>query len=250
MSWACTAPSGASWKKSSPRWSRGKLVLTGRDRYSLPIEAANRNLVVGRLTMHRDGYGFAIPESSELRAQLGGDIFISPAELGSAMHGDQVLVELKGRPGDGRTEGRILRITNRANATVVGIFHHGPRSHYVKPLDERVTGDVTIPRGMEWPAEVRDEAVERQQKITYRKPESTEDRIVGSEAAAASGTIWRAWSSRWKSLNGQPPHRARRAGSSRFLATKTTSAWMSRSSSANTIFPIAFPGSACPGTSD
>jgi ribonuclease R len=162
--------------------TRGQLVLTGRDRYSLPIEAANRNLVAGRLSMHRDGYGFAIPESSELRAQLGGDIFISPAELGSAMHGDQVLVELKGRPGDGRAEGRILRITNRANATVVGIFHHGPRLHYVKPLDERVTGDVVIPRGMEWPAEVRDEAVEGQQKITLRKQGRTEDRIVGSEA--------------------------------------------------------------------
>ena len=77
---------------------RGKLVLTDRDRYSLPAEAANRNLLVGRLTMHRDGYGFVVPESRELREQLGGDIFISPAELGSAMHGDQVLVELKGRP--------------------------------------------------------------------------------------------------------------------------------------------------------
>jgi ribonuclease R len=170
-------------EKLSEMVERGKLVLTGRDRYSLPIEAANRNLVVGRLTMHRDGYGFAIPESSELRTQLGGDIFISPAELGSAMHGDQVLVELKGRPGDGRTEGRILRITNRANTTVVGVFHHGSRSHYVKPLDERVTGDVTIPRGMEWPAEIRDEAIARQEKITYRKSESTADRIIGSEAS-------------------------------------------------------------------
>ena len=132
--------------------------------------------------MHRDGYGFAVPDSRELRSQLGGDIFISPAELGSAMHGDQVLVELKGRPGDGRTEGRILRITNRANATVVGIFHHGPRFHYVQPLDDRVTGDVMIARGMEWPAEVRDAAAEGREKINLRKPERTEDRILGSEA--------------------------------------------------------------------
>jgi len=161
---------------------RGQLVLTGRDRYSLPIEAANRNLVVGRLTMHRDGYGFVIPDSHELRAQLGGDIFVSPAELGSAMHGDQVLVELKGQHGDGRTEGRILRITNRANATVVGVFHHGPRFHSVRPLDDRVTGDVLIPRGMEWPVEVRDEAAQRREKITLRKSEATEDRIIGGEA--------------------------------------------------------------------
>ena len=169
-------------EKLSAMVERGQLVLTGRDRYSLPIEAANRNLVVGRLTMHRDGYGFAIPDSRELRAQLGGDIFISPAELGSAMHGDQVLVELKGRPGDGRTEGRVLRITSRANATVVGVFHHGPRSHYVRPLDDRVTGDVAIARGMEWPSEVHGPAAERQEKISLHRPERTEDRILGSEA--------------------------------------------------------------------
>jgi ribonuclease R len=161
---------------------RGKLVLTDRDRYSLPAEAANRNLLVGRLTMHRDGYGFVIPDSRELRAQLEGDIFISPAELGSAMHGDQVLVEMKGRPGDGRTEGRILRITHRANATVVGVFHHGPRFHSVRPLDERVTGDVVIPRGMEWRSEVHGEADERREKITLRQPQRTEDRILGGEA--------------------------------------------------------------------
>ncbi len=161
---------------------RGKLVLTDRDRYSLPVEAANRNLAVGRLTMHRDGYGFVIPDNRELRAQLGGDIFISPAELGSAMHGDQVLVELKGRPGDGRTEGRILRITNRANATVVGIFHQGARFHSVRPLDERVTSDIMIPRGMEWPAEAGEQAAGRQEKIALRRSEPTEDRILGSEA--------------------------------------------------------------------
>jgi ribonuclease R len=161
---------------------RGKLVLTGRDRYSLPAEAVNRNLLVGRLTMHRDGYGFVVPESRELREQLGGDIYISPAELGSAMHGDQVLVELKGRPGDGRTEGRVLRITHRANATVVGIFHPGPRFHTVRPLDDRISSDIVIARGMERPAEVNGEADEGREKINLRKPELTQDRIVGSEA--------------------------------------------------------------------
>ncbi len=160
----------------------GKLVLTGRDRYSLPAEAANRNLVVGRLAMHRDGYGFVSPDSCELRSQLGGDIFIGPAELGSAMHGDQVLVELKGRPGDGRTEGRILRITNRANATVVGVFHQGARFHSVHPLDDRVTGDVIIARGMERPPLVSDAAAERREKINLPQPGRTEDRILGSEA--------------------------------------------------------------------
>ena len=46
---------------------RGKLVLTGRDKYSLPSEAVNRNLVVGRLHTHRDGYGFVTPTEKEVR---------------------------------------------------------------------------------------------------------------------------------------------------------------------------------------
>ncbi len=109
----------------------GKLVLTGRDRYSLPAEAAaNRNLVIGRLSVHRDGYGFVTPENRDVFDRLGGDVFISPPEIGSAMHGDQVLVELKDihNPREGRSEGRILRIMNRAQTTVVGVFHHGQRA--------------------------------------------------------------------------------------------------------------------------
>jgi ribonuclease R len=147
--------------------ARGKLVLTGRDRYCLPaaapgskadtapasagMTAANRNLVVGRLQVHRDGYGFVSPEDRQMRERLGGDVFISPGEIGSAMHGDQVLIELKGSPREGRAEGRILRIMNRAQTTVVGVFHHGQRFNSVHPMDERVTADIIIPRGLERP---------------------------------------------------------------------------------------------------
>jgi ribonuclease R len=147
--------------------ARGKLVLTGRDRYSLPAEAADRNLVVGRLSVHRDGYGFVTPEDRETRERLGGDVFINPPEIGSAMHDDQVLVELKGGPRDGRAEatpasqkqacrgprleGRILRIMSRAQTTVVGVFHYGNRFNFVHPMDERITADIVIPRGLERP---------------------------------------------------------------------------------------------------
>ena len=43
--------------------------------------------------MHRDGYGFVIPNAGQ-RSTLQGDIYVNPQAIGSAMHGDQVLVEL------------------------------------------------------------------------------------------------------------------------------------------------------------
>src|SRR6202142_2543939 len=130
----------------------GRLVETGRDRFTLAEHAAaHQNLVAGRLTMHRDGYGFVVPNPNQ-RGTLTGDIFIPPNAIGSAMHGDQVLVELGRKKEDGRAEGRILRVLTRGNPTVVGTFHRGPRNNYVTPIDEKVTQEIVIPRGLEWPS--------------------------------------------------------------------------------------------------
>ena len=72
----------------------GRLIKTGRDRYA-PAEhaAAHQNLIAGRLTMHRDGYGFVMPNAGQ-RTTIEGDVFIPPPAIGTAMHGDQVLVEI------------------------------------------------------------------------------------------------------------------------------------------------------------
>src|SRR5271157_2778997 len=113
------------------------------------------HLLVGRLTMHRDGFGFVIPEATSLdaslKARLAGDVFIPPHAIGSSMHGDRVLVEVAAVRADGRAEGRIVRSLARAHPTVVGIFHYGRRNNYVKPIDEKVTQEVVIPPGMEIP---------------------------------------------------------------------------------------------------
>jgi ribonuclease R len=135
-----------------------RLVETGRDRYTLAEHAvAHQNLLAGRLTMHRDGYGFVIPNAGQ-RGTFSGDIYINLQAIGSAMHGDQVLVELGRKRDDGRAEGRILRVLTRGNPTVVGTFHYGSRHNYVTPIDEKVTRDIIIPRGMEWPASGHDVA--------------------------------------------------------------------------------------------
>jgi len=107
------------------------------------------NVTTGRLIGHRDGYGFVVPD-----APLAGsdqDIYISSDGMGSAMNGDRVEVQVLRAKPDGRREGRILHVTDRAQKTVVGQFHCGQRYNFVMPFDHRIPFEIVIPRGEEWP---------------------------------------------------------------------------------------------------
>jgi ribonuclease R len=159
--------------------ARGELVKTDSEQWSLPTaipektkrvkrgevempvehRATRDRLLAGRLDLHRDGYGFVRPNGSVDRSD---DLFIPPNELNGAMQGDEVLVD-EAPPGrDGRRSGRIARVLNRRNPTVVGIFHYARahranawddpsllRGNYVTPLDERMTQAILIPDGAE-----------------------------------------------------------------------------------------------------
>jgi ribonuclease R len=106
-------------------------------------------VVPGRLIGHRDGYGFVVPDAPWTGSDL--DIYISSDSMGSAMNGDRVEVQVLRIKPDGRAEGRVLRVTDRAQKTVVGQFHCGQRYNYVMPFDHRIPFEIVIPRGEEWP---------------------------------------------------------------------------------------------------
>jgi ribonuclease R len=137
--------------------SAGQLVKMDSNRYAIPQAAAtsSKNLIAGKLSLHRDGFGFVIPDlasaSPNLKGRLAGDIFIPPHAVGSAMHGDQVLVEVTNIRDGGKDEGRILRPVHRVHATVVGTFHYGSRNNYVIPLDQKISQQIVIPHGIEYP---------------------------------------------------------------------------------------------------
>jgi ribonuclease R len=167
--------------------SKGELVHVEGERYAIPKTAKGRNLLVGRLTMHRDGFGFVIPDATSLdaslKARMTGDVFIPPHATGSSMHGDRVLVEVTAVRPDGRAEGRIIRSLARAHPTVVGIFHYGNRHNYVKPIDEKVTQEIVIPPGMENPKPLTGEDAENAQKGKSGKSKTAKHRVIGDEAA-------------------------------------------------------------------
>jgi ribonuclease R len=172
--------------------SKGELHQIDSDRYALPQAASGRNLVVGRLSMHRDGFGFVIPDPTSLderlKAKLSGDIFIPPPAIGNAMHGDRVAVEVIAIRPDGRAEGRIVRPLHRAHSTIVGTFHYGHRHNYVTPIDQKIAQEIVIPPGMELPQEQENGDVipsgARDLARTTNAPPSrkSRDRVLGNEA--------------------------------------------------------------------
>jgi len=138
--------------------------------------------------MHRDGYGFVIPERDHRGGEVSGDVFIPPGASGGAMHGDRVLAEVVAVRRDGRSEGRVVQVMGRAHQTVVGTFHYGQRRNFVAPIDEKITQDVIIPAGMEWPVS----STPRHTKAGRAGAEetgvgaarrSTPHRVLGAEAA-------------------------------------------------------------------
>jgi ribonuclease R len=165
--------------------SGGALIPLDSDRYALPQTTQDKNFVAGRLTMHRDGFGFVIPDANSiptaLKSRLIGDIFVAPHLIGAAMHGDRVLVDITNVRPDGRAEGRIVRPVTRAHPTVVGVFHYGSRRNYITPMDTKITQEIVIPPGREWPeAETVEDSADEGKSKKKRKPV---DRVLGNEAA-------------------------------------------------------------------
>jgi ribonuclease R len=187
--------------------ARGELTLLDREHWSIPravsgMGGTRENLAAGRLELHRDGYGFVRPNARQASVQDRGprgfgvpgelsllvgvkgqvfgrgveeDIFIPPDEINGAMQGDQVLVEVEPPKADGRRMGRIVRVLERRNPTVVGVFHYArsgqAQGHSVVPFDERMTQPILIPAGQELP-----EAGEA----------ATPHRVLGDNAASAA----------------------------------------------------------------
>src|SRR3984885_5331532 len=155
---------------------RRALNKLDRDHWSIPRKATSfgggrGNLVAGRLDLHRDGYGFVRPNARQASG-VTDDIFVPPNEINGAMQGDQVLVEVEPPRADGRLSGRIARVLDRRNPTVVGTFHYSRGERYplnvVIPFDERMTQPIVIPEG---------------QEVVEAKADATPHRVLGSEAA-------------------------------------------------------------------
>jgi len=119
----------------------GSLVQLKGGRFALPKKV---NLVVGRLSVHRDGYGFVSPAD-------GGrdDLFIPARHIRPAMHGDLVVARLEHSIRSGRPEGRVIRVEQRAHRLLVGRYRVEHGVGFVLPADPRIQDALLVPPGGE-----------------------------------------------------------------------------------------------------
>jgi len=114
----------------------GQIVRNRRNAY-MPISEAD--LVKGRVTAHPDGFGFLIPDEG------GDDLFISPKQMRSLLHGDRAVVRVVGVDRRGRREGAMVEVLERAHQEIVGRFHKERGIGFVIPDNKRITQDILIP---------------------------------------------------------------------------------------------------------
>ncbi|MBV9617631.1 MAG: VacB/RNase II family 3'-5' exoribonuclease, partial [Verrucomicrobia bacterium] len=137
----------------------GEIVRIRKNRYVLPAEA---DLVTGKLSIHQSGFGFLVPEKSGEK-----DIFVAAENTGTAMNGDRVVVRISRDVPQRRTkdrhrsEGRVIRILERARDAIVGTLQQSKNFYYVVPDDPRIVHNVYVQRPKGLAANVGDKVVVR-----------------------------------------------------------------------------------------
>ena len=113
----------------------GQIKPDRRGRYQLTHHS---NFIEGRVSGHRDGYGFLIPDDGS------DDIFLSEKEMQKVLHGDRVQVRIIGTDKRGRPEGTIVEVVERANTHVIGRLLNENGVWIVAPEDKRIGQDILL----------------------------------------------------------------------------------------------------------
>jgi ribonuclease R len=92
----------------------------------------------GYLTINPRGFGFVASGEA-----TGDDIYVAREGLLGAMHGDKVVVEVKGRSPRG-AEGDIVAVLERAIVRVAGVLRRRGASAWLEPDDTRVRGPIVL----------------------------------------------------------------------------------------------------------
>ncbi|MFN5445400.1 MAG: ribonuclease R [bacterium] len=102
------------------------------------IQLANTaSFIEGRVSCHRDGYGFLLPDD-------GDDVFLPEKEMQKVLHGDRVQVRVIGLDRRGRPEGTIVEVLARANTHVIGRLVNENNVWLVVPEDKRIAHDILL----------------------------------------------------------------------------------------------------------
>ncbi|HEX5343471.1 MAG TPA: ribonuclease R [Duganella sp.] len=113
----------------------GQIIIDDTGHYTL---ATQTGFIAGRVSSHRDGFGFVIPD------EPGEDLFLPEKEMQKVLHGDRVLAKIVGVDRRGRPEGTIVEVTQRANTHIIGRLLNENGAWIVAPEDQRISQDVLV----------------------------------------------------------------------------------------------------------
>lgn len=91
----------------------------------------------GKFEANQRGYGFVITDEF--------DVFIPPRQVGGAMHGDLVTVQVL-RRGQGNFEGRIVKVNKRTHDRIIGEVEKRKKRKFVIPTDSRIFYRLLLPK--------------------------------------------------------------------------------------------------------
>lgn len=116
----------------------GLIFKTRKGKYGAP---ERMGLIAGRFQGNERGFGFVVPDDANLE-----DLFIQIDHLNGVMHGDRVMARITKYPeSNRRAEGEIIKILNRANDKIVGVFERSGSLGFVIPDHRKIKGDIIVP---------------------------------------------------------------------------------------------------------
>ncbi|PWB32996.1 ribonuclease R [Pseudomonas sp. SDI] len=116
----------------------GQLIYTRRGTYA-PVDKLD--LILGRISGHRDGFGFLIPDDGSE------DLFLSPAQMRLVFDGDRALARVSGVDRRGRREGVVVEVISRAHESIVGRYFEEGGIGFVTPDNPKVQQEVLVTPG-------------------------------------------------------------------------------------------------------
>ncbi|TAL52572.1 MAG: RNB domain-containing ribonuclease, partial [Methylovulum sp.] len=113
----------------------GQLLFNREQRYCL---VNNKDLIVGRIIGHADGFGFIRPDDGS------DDLFLSPREMNPLLHNDRAMVRIVGIDKKGRRECAVVEILERNTHQIVGRLYKEDGFTYVVPDNKNIAQTVLL----------------------------------------------------------------------------------------------------------
>jgi len=117
----------------------GQILENRRGEFCL---TAKLDLITGKVSGHRDGFGFVARDDGEPD-----DVFLSAREMRSLFDGDRVAVRIVGDDHRGRSQGELVDVLERGTREIAGQFIRERGIGIVIPDNAKLAHRVLIPKG-------------------------------------------------------------------------------------------------------